>query len=145
MKSKVNEVLECFNNGFDCSQAILSTYCEEFGLDKETALKLSCGLAAGMARLCQACGAVTGAYLIIGLKHGKCLAHDNSAKEKTFELIQEFERQFVERNKSINCFELLGVDFRNCEKENALKQVKKICPKAVQDAAEILESILEMA
>ncbi|HHX57766.1 MAG TPA: C_GCAxxG_C_C family protein [Clostridiales bacterium] len=144
MKSRVDEVLECFNNGFDCSQAILSTYCEEFGLDKETALKLSSGLAAGMGRLCQTCGAVTGAYLVIGLKHGKLSAYDNNAKEKTFELVQEFEKQFVKRNKSTNCLELLGVDLRNGDKEKAVIQVKQVCPKAVKDAAEILEAVLEM-
>jgi len=142
MKSKVDEVLDCFNNGFDCSQAILSTYCEEFGLDKETALKLSCGLAAGIGRLGKTCGAVNGAYLVIGLKHGKYLANDNGAKEKTFELIQEFEQRFVERNKSTNCLELLGVDLRTGEKEKTIRQVKQVCPKAVKDAAEILESIL---
>lgn len=144
MKSRVDEVLECFNNGFDCSQAILSTYCEEFGLDKETALKLSSGLAAGMGRLCQTCGAVTGAYLVIGLKHGKLSAYDNNAKEKTFALVQEFEKQFVKRNKSTNCLELLGVDLRNGDKEKAVIQVKQVCPKAVKDAAEILEAVLEM-
>ena len=58
-KSKVNEAVDCFNNGFNCSQAILSTYCEQFGLDKITALKLSCGLGAGMGRLGETCGAVT--------------------------------------------------------------------------------------
>lgn len=142
MNSKVNEVLECFNNGFDCSQAILSTYCEEFGLDKKTALKLSCGLAAGMSRLGETCGAVTGAYLLIGLKYGKYLTNDNDAKEKTFALIQEFEQQFVKRNNSTNCFKLLGVDLRSCEKEKAISQVKQVCPKAVKDAAEILELIL---
>lgn len=145
MKSKVNEVLGCFNNGFDCSQAILSSYCEEFGLDKELAMKLSCGLAAGMSRLGETCGAVTGAYLLIGLIHGKYLPYDNEAKEKTFELVQEFERQFVERNKSTNCYELLDVDLRNGDKQIAFKQVKGICPKLVKDAAEILESILELS
>ena len=56
MGSKVNEVLKAFSDGFYCSQAILSTYCEELGLDKEAALKISCGLAAGIARLGLTCG-----------------------------------------------------------------------------------------
>lgn len=145
MKSKVKEVLECFNSGFDCSQAILSTYCEEFGLNKETALKLSCGLAAGMSRLGETCGAVTGAYLLIGLKYGKCLPDDAQAKEKTFELVQEFERQFVACNQSTNCRELLGFDLRSCDKQLALPVIRQVCPKAVESAAEIIESILELS
>ncbi len=141
MKSKVNDVLHCFNSGFDCSQAMLSTYCEELGLEKETALKMTCGLAAGMARLGSTCGAVTGAYLVISLKHGKYLLEDSEAKEKTFKLIQEFDRLFTEKHSSTNCRELLGVDLRNGDLILAHERVHERCPYFVKDAAEILESV----
>ena len=97
MISRADEVLKCFDNGekFNCTQAILSTYCEDFGLDKVTALKLACGLGAGMGRLGHTCGAVSGAYLVIGLKHGKYLLEDEESKEKTYALVQEFESKFV--------------------------------------------------
>ena len=127
---------------FDCSQAILSAWCGDYGLDIETALKLSCGMAVGMARLGHTCGAVTGAYLVIGLKHGKCLPDDSEAKEKTFALIQEFDKRFVEKHGSTNCRELMGVDMRYGDMKIAKTQVQKKCPILVRDAAEILESIL---
>lgn len=142
MNSKVTEVLESFSGGFYCSQAMLSTYCEEFGLDRETALKISCGLAAGMARLSSTCGAVTGAYLVISLKHGNCLSSDKDALEKTFAIIQEFYRQFSAKHGSTNCRELLGVDLRHGDKNLANQQVKTLCSNLVKDAAEILESVL---
>jgi C_GCAxxG_C_C family probable redox protein len=142
MESRVNGAIDCFNSGYYCSQAILSTYCEDFGLDKDTAYKISCGLAAGMARLSHTCGAVTGAYLVIGLKHGNILPTDRVSLEKTFELIQEFDRRFVEKHGSTNCLELVGVDFRTGDKEFAKQQVQKICPALVIDAAEILEMVL---
>lgn len=141
MKSKVEEVMECFGE-YDCSQAILSAWCEDYGLDKETALKLSCGLAAGMARLGHTCGAVTGAYLVISLKHGKCQPGDGKAKEKTFSLIQEFNERFNEKNGSTNCEELLGVDLRYGDMEVAKERVQTKCSGFVKDAAEILEAIL---
>lgn len=142
MKSKVNEVIECFSNGFNCSQAILSTYCEEFGLDKETALKLSCGFGGGMGRCGATCGAVTGAYLLISLAYGQCEKNDDLAKEKTYALVQEFAKKFEERNKTTICRELLEVDLMNGDKQKASQQVSKICPKVIKDAAEIIESIL---
>ena len=142
MNSKVNEVLESFNGGFYCSQALLSTYCEDLGLDKETALKISCGMAAGMARLSSTCGAVSGAYMAISLKYGNCLPDDREAIEKTFALIQEFDKRFIEKHGSTNCRELLSVDLRHGDKDFASQQVKKLCPVFVKDAAEILESIL---
>ena len=142
MKSKVNEVLAAFGGGLYCSQAVLSTYCEDLGLDKEAALKLSCGMAAGMARLSSTCGAVTGAYMVIGLKHGNCAPGDKEAIEKTFALIQEFDKRFAEKNNTTNCRVLLGVDLRCGDKELASQQVKAICPGLVKDAAEILEALL---
>ena len=142
MQSKVNEALECFSNGFNCAQAIFSTYCEEFGMDKKTALKVSCGFGAGMGRLQETCGAVTGAYLLIGLKYGKFTPEDDAAKEKTYALVREFARLFEERNKTTNCRELLGVDLIKDEGRTAAERVQSICPKAVKDAAEIVESML---
>ena len=145
MESKVNEVLELFNGGFYCSQAILSTYCENLGLDKETALKISCGLAAGVARLGLTCGAVLGAYMVISLKYGNCLSDDKNSIEKTFALIQEFDRRFIEKHKTTNCRELLGVDLRNGDKALAGERVKSLCPCLVKDSAEILETLIQQS
>ena len=142
IKSKVNEAVTCFTDGFNCSQSILSTYCEEFSLDKKTALKIACGFGAGMGRFQETCGAVTGAYLLIGLKHGKFLKEDDPAKEKTYTLIREFARLFEERNRTLNCREILGIDLISGDRQIAAERVKTICPKMVRDAAEIIEQIL---
>jgi C_GCAxxG_C_C family probable redox protein len=141
-KSKVNEAVACFNNGFNCSQAILSVYCGEFGLDNKNALQISCGFGAGMGRLQETCGAVSGAFMLIGLKHGKFLKEDEPAKEKTYAFVKEFVRLFEIRNKTINCRELLGIDLITGDKQIAAERVKTVCPKMVQDAAEIIEQIL---
>ncbi len=141
MENKIEKVMERFGT-FDCSQAILSAWCEDYGLDTETALKLSCGLAGGMSRLGSTCGAVTGAYLVIGLAFGKCQPNDNEAKEKTFALVQEFDRQFKLKHGTTNCTELLGVDLRYGDMAFAKEQVLKKCAGFVHDAAEILDDIL---
>jgi C_GCAxxG_C_C family probable redox protein len=141
-KSKVDDAVACFSGGFNCSQAIFSTYSGEFGLDQKTALKIAGGLGAGMGRLQETCGAVSGAYLLIGLKHGQFLKEDKQAKEKTYALIRKFTELFKERNKTTSCFELLGVDLINGDKQTASGRTKMICPKAVRDAAEIIEQLL---
>ena len=140
--SKVNQAVECFNNGFNCAQAVLSTYCEELELDQETALKLSCGLGAGMGRLGHVCGAVSGAYLLLGLKCGQSLPDDKKAKEKTYALIQEFSKRFEARNTTTICHDLLGVDLLSGDKAISAERVKSVCPKMVRDAAEIIEEML---
>ena len=140
--NRIDEAVACFNEGFNCSQAIFSTYCGEFGLDKKTALQIACGFGAGMGRMQGNCGAVSGAYMLIGLKYGKFLKGDDDAREKTYALVREFARQFEELNGTTNCREILGVDLINGDKQATIEHVKLTCPKIVRDAAEIIESIL---
>jgi C_GCAxxG_C_C family probable redox protein len=69
--TKPDDAAAYFNEGFSCSQAVVSSFSEDLGFDKETARKISCGFGAGMARTGNICGAVTGAMMVIGLKYGR--------------------------------------------------------------------------
>lgn len=140
--SRINAAVACFNGGFNCAQAVLSTYCGEYGVDGKTALQIACGLGAGMGRLQETCGAVTGAYLLIGLKYGQYTNDDKPAKEMTYALVREFAKLFEERNKTTNCRELLGVDLISGDMQTAVERVKTVCPQMVRDAAEIVEALL---
>ena len=140
--SKVKSAVSCFKEGFSCSQALLSTYGTDFGLDRETALKVAGAFGGGMGRMGEVCGAVTGAFMVIGLKHGMVKAEDNEAKGKTYELVREFVSKFKSRNGSIICRELLGYDLSIPEEMEQVKEkglVNTLCPKFVRDAAEIIE------
>jgi C_GCAxxG_C_C family probable redox protein len=145
--SKVENAVQCFNNGFNCSQAIFSTYSEQLGLEKETALKIACPFGSGMGRMGETCGAVTGAYMLIGLKYGKYLPEDNEAKEKSFQLLKEFTDKFNEIHGSIICRDLLKYDMRT---EEGLTYIKEhglwdsLCPIFIRDAAQIIEEMLEL-
>jgi C_GCAxxG_C_C family probable redox protein len=143
--SKVDCAVDCFNNGFSCSQAVFSTYSEELGLDPKTALKVAGAFGGGMGHIGETCGAVTGALMVIGLKHGKIHPEDNAAKEKTYALVQEFASRFIAMNGSIRCTELLGFDISTSEGMKAAREEGlfiKLCPKYVKDAAKIIEQIL---
>ena len=142
-QSKVKEALACMSGGFNCAQAILSAYGEELGLDKKTALQIACGFGGGMGRQQEVCGAVTGTYLVLGLKYGRFTKEDVPAREKTYAAVQEFTKLFKERNQTTNCRELIGVDFSSGDREIIKERAQTICPKVVQDAAEILEIILK--
>ena len=76
--SRVEQAVSCFQGGFNCSQAVLSTYAQDFGLDREAALKLAAGFGGGMGRMAGTCGAVTGAFMVLGLKHGPTEAGDQT-------------------------------------------------------------------
>jgi C_GCAxxG_C_C family probable redox protein len=59
-----------FTDGFSCSQAVCLAFAKDFGIDRETTLKLSCALGGGMAHPGNTCGAVTGAFMVIGMNTG---------------------------------------------------------------------------
>jgi C_GCAxxG_C_C family probable redox protein len=117
-------------------------YAEPLGMDTETALKLAAGFGGGMGRMGHACGAVTGAFMALGLKYGGL---DPKAKEKTYELVREFASRFKDRHGSLNCNDLLACDISTPEGRERIKQQRlhsTLCPQFVRDAAEILEELL---
>lgn len=135
----------CFSQGFSCSQAVLSAFASDLGLDPAAALKVSAGFGGGMGRMGWTCGAVTGAYMAIGLKHGATSGQDRAAKENTYRLVREFNRRFEARNKVLTCRDLLGCDISTAEGFEEMKQRglhQTVCAKAVRDAAEILDELL---
>ena len=140
--TKSEKAVQCFNNGFNCSQAVFSVYSEQFDVNTELGLKTASGFGAGMGRQCETCGAVSGAYMIIGLKYGHITADDKEGKEKAYSMIREFAKRFKERNQSTNCEQLLGTHLITGDKEKVALRVKEVCPKMVQDAAEILDELL---
>jgi len=141
-QSKVNDVAAYFDEGYSCSQSVLAAYCEEFGLEQETAFLIASGFGGGMGRLQETCGAVTGAFMVLGLKYGYFEAGNKAAKELTYAKVQEFAALFEERNKTLKCIDLIGEDMRHGDLMQAMARVKEICPKLVKDAAEILEELL---
>jgi C_GCAxxG_C_C family probable redox protein len=110
-----DEAVTLFNRGYFCSQAVLCTYCEQFGLDKETACRIATPFGAGIGYTGNICGAAAGALMVIGLCHGITDPGDVDAKNKVFEVTQKFIVEFMDRHGTINCTELLGYDLSDPE------------------------------
>ncbi len=133
-----------FESGFNCSQAVLMAFAGESGMDSAKAAKLASGFGGGMGRMAHTCGAVTGAYLVIGLKHGATDANDKVAKENTYRLVREFAARFQALHPSDACRDLLGCDISTMA---GLEEAKdkglfgSVCPRLVREAAEILEDM----
>lgn len=145
MTKRVQKAIDEFNSGFSCSQSVLAAYSESLGLDAKTALMIAQPFGGGMAQMGKTCGAVTGAYMAIGLKYGRYQVFDEEARDKTYACVREFNQEFIARHGSLICNDLLGYDFSTPEgREKAQSQGlhDELCPRLVQSAAEILESIL---
>jgi C_GCAxxG_C_C family probable redox protein len=145
MNDQVKQAVDMFNEGYSCSQAVVAAFGDRFGLDRDTALKISSGLGGGIGRTGDVCGAVTGAILILGLKYGSTNPRDKTGKFAAYKKVQEFCEAFKDRAGSMICRELLGFDFRTQEGSVMAAQpgAFKHCPGYVEIAAEVLETMLK--
>jgi len=145
MENRIDKAIEYFDKGFNCSQSVFTSYASLFGIDNRTALKLSCGFGSGMGTLQKTCGAVTGAFMIIGLNFGKWQAGDDLSKQKTYAMIKNFASEFISLHHSIDCLELLGCDISTPQGLKRAREkgiFKSKCKKYVEDAAMLIEKIV---
>jgi C_GCAxxG_C_C family probable redox protein len=140
-----------FESGYNCCQAVLCAYADELGLDEKTAIKIASSFGGGMGRMREVCGAVSGMFMVSGLRDGYTnIDGENSHEEKMahYERIQELARKFINENGSIICRELLGLapkksslDMVNPEPEKRTEEYykKRPCAELVAMAASFLE------
>lgn len=132
---------ELSRKGYNCSQIVLCYFAEDFDLDEETALKISCPFEMGMYESGQ-CGAVTAGYMVLGLKYG------STDFDRRIELAKKtlaFKNEFQNTMGSVNCKELLGMkvlEGNNIEKAAEEGLLESVCGKAIQTAIIALEKLL---
>jgi C_GCAxxG_C_C family probable redox protein len=135
--------------GYNCAQSVLYASCDRLSFDQDAALRVACGLGAGMGRKEKVCGALTGGILALGLKHGRGEKEDRSRTETTYAKTRELLDRFEAKHGSCICRELLG----GCDlmTENGLRYYKAndflhiTCVPCVRTVGEILENLLEPA
>jgi C_GCAxxG_C_C family probable redox protein len=145
MSKGSDAAVACFKDGFSCSQAVLTSHSADFGLEAEAALKLSCAFGGGMGHLGGTCGAVTGAFMLIGLKYGKCRPGDGAAKDKTYSLVREYAARFKAKRGSLSCTDLVGFDLSSEEELAKAREAGvfgSICPQLIKESVELVESLL---
>jgi len=125
---------------------VLYAFREEGDLSEETALKIACGLGAGMARKEEVCGAVTGGILVLGMRHGRGSKNDRSAQEQTYAKTQELMDRFSEKHGTVICRKLLnGCELTTKEGQKYFKDndlLNRLCVPYVQSIVMILEDNL---
>jgi len=142
--TKPETAVSLFREGFSCSQGVFAAFAGDLGLGRETALRLAQPFGGGIARRADWCGALTGAFLAIGLEHGRVRAEDAAARDKTYALVNELVRRFEARHGATACADLLGVNIGTPEGQAAAREAnlfKTTCPGLVASAAAILEEI----
>lgn len=147
--NEVKKAGQFFLEGFNCSQSVFTAFCDRFGMDEETAKRVSAGLGGGVGRMREVCGAVSAAAMVLGSVVSAVEGDDAQSKKKNYELVREFSERFKERHGgTVICREMLELDIpmENTampEDRTAEYYKKRPCLKAVEDAADILVQLIE--
>lgn len=145
--SRSQRAMELFQQGYNCAQAVLGAFCEELGMDLEAAVKISSSFGGGMGRLHEVCGAVSGMFMVAGLKYGYTSPTDTEAKRAHYRRIQALAGRFEQENGSIVCRNLLGLadgksGVHPGERVERPKK-KRPCVELVGHAAELMEHMIQ--
>ena len=147
MNKKGEIAKNLFLKGYNCSQSVFGAFADELGVNRETAMRLASSFGGGMGRLREVCGAVSGMFMVAGLKYGYSDPHDKAAKAQHYKRVQDLAAEFRGENGSIICRELLGLpggpDIPVPAERTADYYKKRPCAELVKCAAEIMENYLE--
>lgn len=145
MMNHKEKARELFLKGYNCSQAVFAAFSDVTGIDTDTSLKLSSSFGGGMGRMREVCGAVSGAFMVLGILFGysEC---DDSLKKAHYALIQDTANVFKEKYGTIICRELLA----DLKPENSSEPTKRTedfyrtrpCLKFVEYASESVDKII---
>jgi len=140
MKTKADLVEAQFSK-FNCAQTVFSLFADDLGIDEKTALKIASGFGGGMA-CAETCGAVTGAYMVIGMKHGNATSNPED-KAHTKMQIRKFNTEFKKIHNSLICKNLTGFDISTTEGAAAAQEANVFrtkCPGFIKTACNLLEN-----
>ena len=132
MTERAERAQQLHNQGFNCAQAVVCAYCDQFGLDEETACKVAEGFGLGMG-IMEVCGTLTGAFMLAGMRGSKGVAHPGETKAQTYKTTKALAAAFKEKNGTYLCRELKGVTDGN---------VRRSCPGCIEDVCALIESDL---
>ncbi|MDP4210166.1 MAG: C-GCAxxG-C-C family protein [Bacteroidota bacterium] len=138
----IDKALAFFDEGYACSQSIVLAFAPQFNLDENTAKLISSTFGGGMGRLRQKCGAVTGSFMILGLKYGNTNPKDMDTKLLSYKKVRELNQKVEEIFDTSNCFELLKKHATEADVTER-KHHKIICRKVIAETAGILYNMLD--
>ena len=144
MKSKVEKAIDSHRSGLNCSQSVLTAYADEMNVDNEFALSVSCGFGGGMGRLQETCGAVTGAFMVLGIYNCKKFTDNKERKEKTYAMVQRFSHKFKSIHGVMDCKTLINCDLNTEEGRQYAQEhnlFEHVCEKCISDSIEIIDEL----
>ena len=126
-----------FMEGCNCSQSVAAAFSDQIGMPIDQVKRLTIGFGAGIGRMREVCGAISGMAFVISALY-------DEDKGSVYARIQDVAGQFRELNGSIICRDLLGLDQPGAsspvpQARTSEYYASRPCPRLVEEAADILE------
>lgn len=139
----INKAQTLFDEGYACSQSVLLTFASQFELDEKTAKLIASTFGGGMGRLREKCGAVTGGFMVLGLKYGNEDPKDMETKLTAYRKVRSLNHQIEEIHGTTNCGEILK-KFATEADIAERKHHKIICRRVIGDLTERLYDLINI-
>ena len=145
MNTTQEKAIQSFQSGMNCAQSVVTAYADRLNFDPDLAASLSCGFGGGMGRLQQTCGALTGAFMVLGIHNSRLYTDRAELKNVTYTQVRKINEKFAQSQGATDCRSLLGCDLQTDEGMQYHKdtqQSKTICEKCIAASIEILDEIV---
>ena len=142
MSKRIEKARICFNNECNCSQSTFAAFAKDINLEENLALKITSGFGGGIGMQQGICGAVTGAYLVIGALNSSGKEASIKEKENVYALVRQFSKDFISKFGSTECFDLIKCNIKTSEGlEKAFSDgiFEKKCKVFIEWAIELIE------
>ncbi|MBR3785681.1 MAG: C_GCAxxG_C_C family protein [Firmicutes bacterium] len=124
--------LQLHHSKFNCAQSVVCAFAHVMGYDPQTVFKMSEAFGFGMGNM-GTCGAVSGMAMVIGMMKSDGDLDDPKTKKKCYNLMKLAQHRFEEKNGSVICKEIKGVE---------TGKVLRSCDGCIEDAVAILDELL---
>lgn len=140
------EAAQAMDATYNCAQSVLLPYLKIFNVPENDGLKIASVFGAGMGRMQETCGAVTGAFMVLGLEYGFTNPKDQTQRDQLLEKTKEFVLKFKNEFGTITCRELLMCNLNTEEgmkKHKVENQRELICKQCVKYSSKTLGEMLD--
>ena len=120
------------DKGYNFSQAVACAFADRMGKDEKEVFEIMEAFGFGMGTM-GTCGAVSAMAAVVGMAESDGALDGPKTKKASYKAMKELTNKFIEKNSSVVCRELKGVDSG---------QMLRSCNGCIQDAAEIVEEYL---
>ena len=128
-ESRAERAIACHNKAYNCAQSVAFAFLDKVDIDPETLFKVTEGLGLGMGGMEGTCGAISAAAVLAGLKISTADLEKPNSKGTSYKAAKACIAAFKEKNSTIVCRELKGVD---------TGKVLRACPDCICDAVAII-------